>query len=610
MRTIGNHWPAAAALLLLYAVLGACLAAALERNDGHFTYVLDDPYIHMAWAKNLAEHGVAGVTRYAYSSSSSSIGWPLLLASTYLVSGTNALAPLVLNVLCATAVVWLAYVLLSRQGISPWLNFGCLSMIAFCTPLPAIVFTGMEHTLHVLLAMAFLYLAAKSVSRPEKGTGPICAKHPKGRSGKLDLSPFPPPGDGREAQQASPESKLWRRAATACYFALPALITMTRYEGALMIGVVCLLLAIRRRIWEAVALGLLGAAPVVVNGLVAVSKGWHFLPNPVLLKGRTPSGFSFDQILDGLRLTALTMIRQPHVPAMIAATLLLLVLLHRMAESEIVGGDSAGDAMAPDFSRRRSRLPQTTAKTMLWTVLATAILHVQLAKIGWFFRYEAYLMACGLLAVFMVTAGGVREYFRGAAVWKRAAACCTAGMLALPLLHHGGRSLALIPPATTLIYQQQYQMAAFLNRYYAGQAVAANDIGAINYYADVRNLDLWGLGSLDVADARLQNRYGPEEIRWLSAQHGVKVAMVFTDWFDEHYGGLPPNWREVGQWEIAAIGGSRNYVVSFYAVDPGETDALAENLREFSSQLPQSVVQRGFYLDAGRPSARVAARDR
>jgi RNA polymerase sigma factor (sigma-70 family) len=27
----------------------------------------------------------------------------------------------------------------------------------------------------------------------EKGTGPICAQHPSGRSGKLDLSPFPDP---------------------------------------------------------------------------------------------------------------------------------------------------------------------------------------------------------------------------------------------------------------------------------------------------------------------------------------------------------------------------------------------------------------------------------
>jgi RNA polymerase sigma factor (sigma-70 family) len=29
------------------------------------------------------------------------------------------------------------------------------------------------------------------LQRAEKGTGPICAKHPEGRSGKLDLSPFP-----------------------------------------------------------------------------------------------------------------------------------------------------------------------------------------------------------------------------------------------------------------------------------------------------------------------------------------------------------------------------------------------------------------------------------
>jgi glycosyltransferase involved in cell wall biosynthesis len=36
--------------------------------------------------------------------------------------------------------------------------------------------------------------AARSVidARAEKGTGPICAQHPPGRSGKLDLSPFPP----------------------------------------------------------------------------------------------------------------------------------------------------------------------------------------------------------------------------------------------------------------------------------------------------------------------------------------------------------------------------------------------------------------------------------
>src|SRR5574340_253502 len=164
MKWIGDHWPLWAALAALYAVLGACLLVSLDRNDGHLVYVLDDPYIHMAAAKNLAEHGVAGVTRYGYSASSSSIGWPLLMAATYWLFGTSEAAPLVWNAVFATAVLGLVFVLLRRQGIAPRWNFCYLLLVAFCTPLPAIVFTGLEHTLHVLLAVAFVFLAARSLS--------------------------------------------------------------------------------------------------------------------------------------------------------------------------------------------------------------------------------------------------------------------------------------------------------------------------------------------------------------------------------------------------------------------------------------------------------------
>jgi hypothetical protein len=43
---------------------------------------------------------------------------------------------------------------------------------------------------------------ADGFPRAEKGTGPICAKHPPGRSGKLDLSPFPP-------RSCFPASTIW-----------------------------------------------------------------------------------------------------------------------------------------------------------------------------------------------------------------------------------------------------------------------------------------------------------------------------------------------------------------------------------------------------------------
>ncbi|MFV1989969.1 MAG: enoyl-CoA hydratase/isomerase family protein, partial [Acidimicrobiales bacterium] len=101
-------------------------------------------------------------------------------------------------------------------------------------------------------------------------------------------------------------------------------------------------------------------------------------------------------------------------------------------------------------------------------------------------------------------------------------------------------------------------------------AVAANDVGAINYYADIDSFDLWGLSNLDTADARISGRYGPDEIRALSAKRGVKIALVYTYWFQRWYGGLPSEWQEVGQWEIAAIDGRQPFVVSFYAVDPDE----------------------------------------
>ena len=42
----------------------------------------------------------------------------------------------------------------------------------------------------LLLELVLLLVAVLVVLR-EKGTGPFCAKHPSGRSGKRGLSPFP-----------------------------------------------------------------------------------------------------------------------------------------------------------------------------------------------------------------------------------------------------------------------------------------------------------------------------------------------------------------------------------------------------------------------------------
>ena len=55
----------------------------------------------------------------------------------------------------------------------------------------------------------------------------------------------------------------------------------------------------------------------------------------------------------------------------------------------------------------------------------------------------------------------------------------------------GIASLGNIPQASKNIYEQQYQMGLFLETFYSSEKVAANDIGAIHFLADIQCLDLW-----------------------------------------------------------------------------------------------------------------------
>ncbi|HVD77156.1 MAG TPA: hypothetical protein VNH43_06075, partial [Vicinamibacteria bacterium] len=79
--------PVTIALSILLVAVGALVAWSWRHCAGHLVYALDDAYIHMAMARNLAEHGVFGVTRYGFTSSSSSPLWTLLLAGLFKLLG-------------------------------------------------------------------------------------------------------------------------------------------------------------------------------------------------------------------------------------------------------------------------------------------------------------------------------------------------------------------------------------------------------------------------------------------------------------------------------------------------------------------------------------------
>ena len=181
-----------------------------------------------------------------------------------------------------------------------------------------------------------------------------------------------------------------------------------------------------------------------------------------------------------------------------------------------------------------------------------------------------------------------------AGVLRSGLAIAAVAFLTLPLAGRAASALRRTPRASKNIHEQQFQMGTFLARYYPRASVAANDVGAIAFLSDARILDLFGLADLDVGRRKLAHRYGTGAIRELTRARGVKVAVVYDEWFDK-LGGVPREWVRAGEWTIThnVVCGSDH--VTWYAVDPREAAPLLLHLREFSSALPPDVKQAGAY---------------
>jgi hypothetical protein len=142
------------------------LFLVLWSTRGNFTYTLDDPYIHLALARNIW-HGHYGINPSEFSAPSSSILWPFLLAPFSANARIFEYAPLILNFIS----LWATIAVICRifDDLPAVLRTLVVGSIALALNFYGLVFSGMEHSLQILLvAIGMLPLIS---SKWEDGAG-------------------------------------------------------------------------------------------------------------------------------------------------------------------------------------------------------------------------------------------------------------------------------------------------------------------------------------------------------------------------------------------------------------------------------------------------------
>lgn len=323
-----------ALILLCYAVpFVAMVVSILLGTGGTLIFSLDDPYIHMAVAENIARGGY-GVNLQEYSSPSSSIlfpylltplawlnievTWPLLLANAALALGSVS----ILYRIYASFYGW-------TSGL--WSRVGHVVLFILCINAVGLPFTGMEHNIHVFFTLLLLWLWMQYL---EKGT------------------------------------------LNALFYLSIVMIVLIRFEGFAFAGASLLLLVFEKKYRQFFISLLLIAVTLGLYGWFMKSHDLPFLPSSVQIKsGITSSADSGNY--GGALINMLKNLGENMI--------------------NIKGGGFLMTAFvvycAYRFFAGVKEKPMSNATKMAFLAGASIFGHLLFGRFGWFFRYEVYAVA-------------------------------------------------------------------------------------------------------------------------------------------------------------------------------------------------------------------------
>ncbi len=323
----------------VYVTLAAItFASMIVAAGGHLVYALDDPYIHLALAANIAS-GHYGINAGEVTSPSSSVIWPFLLIPG---AGTavHTYVPLVLNLVCGLIAAMLCGRLVaalpSGPAGSPKSDADALTRLVIAglmvlgINLIGLAVTGMEHSGQIMLSVAV-------------AVGLIEAT--RGR-------PLP-----------------------AWLLAAAIIAPAVRYEMFAITVAVAIVMLGRRNWLQALAVIAASMVLPVALGVFLAANGSAPLPNSVLTKLN----------LAGSQNGGLSSLFAKLVPSTWAQNLPFKILMWM-----VIGALAFWTWREPAGPRR----------WLLAAATVVGVLHMMFGRFGWFFRYEVYAFAfCGLIAL-------------------------------------------------------------------------------------------------------------------------------------------------------------------------------------------------------------------
>ncbi|MES2921846.1 MAG: hypothetical protein V4819_09875 [Verrucomicrobiota bacterium] len=334
-------------------------------------------------------------------------------------------------------------------------------------------------------------------------------------------------------------------------FLWAALAAGARYESLFLLPPLLLWLAYRGKWKTAFELGFGMALPVVGFAAYSLTHGGHALPNSLMIKGH----------FDGAsKLRALQLLSENAYLAVIAVLLVI--------------------STSVCFLNRRMR-----EQRLMWlpvSALAMFLIHLQLARLGWFWRYEGYLIILGLTTASLLLVA-LRGWLEGRSRVLAAVIYLFLMIGTVPLFSRSIEATLQIVHAAGNIHDQQVQMAMLARHLGKDARIAVNDLGAVSFFADAHVLDLYGLGDNPLARAKHDKEYGAASLKARMEEERIDYVICYAELFGPP-NELPKNLIAISFWVLEENLICLYDTVTFYGTSPAAAAKLTEAMNAYRAE--------------------------